>query len=121
MPEDLALLAEARVFQRNFEVEPLLREAIGIFDRENSKSWIRDYARSLLGVTLTAQKQYAEAETSLRAAYDGLKRRNTAIPAWGQSALERSGLWIVQLYREWGKPDQATQWQTSLERAATAK
>jgi tetratricopeptide (TPR) repeat protein/predicted Ser/Thr protein kinase len=116
MPEDLILLAEARVLQRKYEVESLLREAIGILDRQNSKSWVRDYARSLLGVTLTAQRQYGEAEALLLEAYDGLKRRNTAS---GQSALERSGAWIVQLYREWGKPDQATQWQTSLERAAT--
>ena len=118
--EDTILLAETRVLQGKYEIQPLLREAIGILERQRSDNWTLHYGRILLGSVLTTQKQYRDAEALLLPGYDGLIRKAATIPTPGRSFTERSGAWIVQLYREWGKPEEARQWQTKLERAAVA-
>lgn len=113
-------ISEARVLQGKYEVGSLLRGAIEDLDRRNSKGWMREYAQSLLGVELTRQKQYADAERLLLQGYDGLNRRAAAIPAYSKSVMEMAGAWIVQLYREWGKPNQAAEWQTKVRRVASS-
>jgi hypothetical protein len=48
-------------------------------------------------------------------------QRKATIPAPNRSNLTQAGEWIVQLYREWGKPEEAAEWRAKLdgEKAAT--
>lgn len=121
--EDMVMLAEARIMQRNFDVQPLLREAVATMERQKKEVWLLDYARSLLGAALAGQKQYPEAEPLLLSGHEGLLRRERTLPEQVGSIVGQSGGWIVQLYREWGKPEQASAWLTRLDRgrAASAK
>jgi hypothetical protein len=41
------------------------------------------------------------------------------IPAYERFKLEQAGTWIVQLYRRWGKSDQAAMWTQKLRAAKT--
>ena len=72
--------------------------------------WTTFNARSLLGGSLVGQKKYAEAETVLVAGYEGLRERADQIPPQGKVRLHEALERLLQLYDEWGKPDEAAQW-----------
>jgi hypothetical protein len=67
--------------------------------------------------SLAGQKKYPEAEVLLLSGYQGTQQRVATIPAFEQIELERAGQWIVQLYRDWGKPRQAAEWQQKINAA----
>jgi tetratricopeptide (TPR) repeat protein len=100
--------------QRYAEPEPLLREAVRTLQQARPDSWKRYYLESLLGATLTGQRRYADAEPLLLSGYTGMIQRKTTIPAYRRSNLTQAGDWIVELYRDWGQPDKATEWQAKL-------
>src|SRR5262249_26939872 len=71
-----------------------------------------------LGACLLGQKKYDKAEPLLVEGYKSLKYWETVRFAptpfyrWRQvETLE----WLVQLYDEWGKPDEAAMWRKELE------
>jgi tetratricopeptide (TPR) repeat protein len=67
------------------------------------------YARSLLGHSLARQGKFAEAEPLLLAGYESLSQRKYLSPwglVWRHKAFDR----IIDLYDNWGKPDQARAW-----------
>jgi hypothetical protein len=74
------------------------------------------WAGSLLG-----QKKYAEAEPLLRAGYEGMKQRETKIPANAKESLSEALERLVQLYDAWGRPEQANEWRQKLEQANASK
>jgi hypothetical protein len=45
--------------------------------------------------------------------------REATIPAYERSKLEQARKWIVQLYQDWGKPEQAAQWRQKWPRTAS--
>jgi hypothetical protein len=75
------------------------------------------YAKSLLGASLMGRKSYAEAEPLLLEGYEGLKPQpgfaEDAIPLARRYRVEALG-WLVQLYDEWGKPNDAAKWRQEL-------
>jgi len=72
---------------------------------------------------LAGQKKYVEAERLLLSGYEGVLQRAAKISAYDRVELERGGQWIVQLYRDWGRPEQVSQWNQKLQAAkiSTAK
>jgi tetratricopeptide (TPR) repeat protein len=110
----LASLGELKLGQQAFtEAEPLLREAWKAREKSSPAGWERYYAESLLGAALCGQKRYAEAEPLLTAGYAGLMERRASIPFEQKSNSEHVRQWIVQLYEDWGRPEQATCWRAA--------
>jgi tetratricopeptide (TPR) repeat protein len=94
--------------------EPLLREAVSYFENTKSNDWTRYRCQSLLGASLAGQKRYAEAEPLLLVGYEGMLQRKATIPAYAQTAVPQARAWLARLYNDWGKPQQAAQWQAKL-------
>jgi hypothetical protein len=105
------ILFELRKYE---EAERGVREALAAFDKAGTDDWRPHRARALLGATLVGQRKYADAEPLLLAGHEGLASRQATIPFENRIALARSINWIVQLYREWGKPDKAAEWSEKL-------
>jgi eukaryotic-like serine/threonine-protein kinase len=98
------------------DAERAIREALASYEKAGTDDWRPHRARALLGATLAGQEKYADAEPLLLSGYAGMESRQATIPFELRYALERSGNWIVQLYRNWGKPDQAAEWVEKLGR-----
>jgi tetratricopeptide (TPR) repeat protein len=114
-------LGGLRLEERRYDdAEPLVREALKILEQTSPDAWKRYYLQSLSGAVLTGQKRYADAEPLLLSGYAGLIQRKATIPTSSKSDLADAGDWIVQLYRDWGQPDKATEWQARLESEKTA-
>ena len=114
---DLAFLY---FYERKYpEAETLLREALDGHQKAKTDTWDRYGCQSLLGASLSVQKKYAEAEAPLLSGYEGMLQRAATIPAYNRFKLEQAGTWIVQLYLQWGKPDQAATWTQKLRAAKT--
>jgi hypothetical protein len=98
------------------EAEKVLRECLTIGEKKEPDAWTTFNARSLLGQALLGQKKYADAELLLVQGFEGLKQRETNIPAHMRQvrltdALDR----LVHLYDAWEKPEQAGKWRKNLE------
>jgi tetratricopeptide (TPR) repeat protein len=95
--------------------ESLLREFVAIRQKKNPDDWRTFETLSMLGDSLLRQKKYAEAEPILLKAHEGLKSRESKIPAPYKKRLTDAGSRIVALYEASGKPDLAAQWRHRLE------
>jgi tetratricopeptide (TPR) repeat protein/predicted Ser/Thr protein kinase len=105
---DLALLYLNQ--RKDAQAEALLREALNSHEKGKTDTWVRYNCQSLLGASLAGQKEYAEAEGLLVSGYEGMERRTGTIPAANRFRLEQAGKQIVELYRNWGKPEKAAEW-----------
>ena len=68
----------------------------------------------LLGGALLCQGRYAEAEPRIVGGYEGMKARESKIPAQSKFNLSEAAVCVVRLYEAWGKPDQAKAWASRL-------
>lgn len=93
--------------------EPLLRDALRTFENLTER-WERYRFESQLGASLENQRKFGEAEPLLLSGYDGLLRMQNKIPPDSVLEVGEAGRRIVQLYQDWGKPDQAAEWQSKL-------
>ncbi|MBI5693265.1 MAG: tetratricopeptide repeat protein [Verrucomicrobia bacterium] len=119
-----AALGRNLLAQQKFAgAEPLVREALAIRERKSPDSWQTFNARCLLGRALVGQKNFAAAEPHLVSGYEGMKQRESTFRAGGKVFLKESLEYLVGLYTDWGKPDQAAEWQRKLDAfdAAEAK
>ena len=99
------------------QAESLLRSAMKRYEQTDGDSWERYDCQSMLGDSLASQRRFVEAEPLLLSAYEGLKKREAAIPQQtSRPPLERAEEWVVRLYKEWGKPDKAVEWQIKFRR-----
>jgi tetratricopeptide (TPR) repeat protein len=91
--------------------EPGLREGLNDYEKDG---WLRYLTQSRLGESLADQRRYTEAEPLLLSGYGGMIQRVGAIPRDNLSEVETAGDRIVQLYQDWGKPEQAAEWRARL-------
>jgi tetratricopeptide (TPR) repeat protein len=110
---DLALLYLNQA--KDAEAEALLRVTLASYEKAMTDTWGRYNCRSLLGASLAGQKKYAESEALLLSGYEGMTQRISTIPAASRLRLEQTGKQIVELYREWGKPQKAAEWRAKLQ------
>jgi eukaryotic-like serine/threonine-protein kinase len=96
------------------EAESTLRIALRGYEKIMPESWERYECQSMLGGSLDGQKKYAEAEPLLISGYEGLMQRGEAMLLQNRRFLSESGERIVQLYKNWGKPEMAASWQAKL-------
>jgi eukaryotic-like serine/threonine-protein kinase len=99
------------------QAEALLREALTNYEKTTPNAWSRYYSQSLLGASLAGQKKYEEAEPLVVSGYEGMLQREAALPGESRSNLERAAAWIVQIYKDWGKPEKAAVWAQKLQEA----
>jgi non-specific serine/threonine protein kinase/serine/threonine-protein kinase len=105
-----ATLGAVWLYQRKYvDAEALLRESMRDYPKLPD-GWQRYRVQSWLGGSLAGQRKYAEAESLLLSGYRGMAQRVGATPA----ELEHAGDRIVKLYLDWGKPEQAAEWQAKL-------
>ena len=93
------------------EAEPVLRECLKIRKTKMPDQLITFETMRLLGTSLHKQEQYVEAETLLIQAHTGLsqgKREN--LDSERQQSIDNSRRQLVDLYKDWGKPDEASKW-----------
>jgi len=102
------------------EAETLLRSLLSLYEKIGSNSWLRFNTQSQLGASLTGQSKFAEAEPFLVAGYNGMVERQASIPAASRPDLESSGIRLIQLYQNWGKPEKAAEWSRKLEGSRVA-
>jgi serine/threonine protein kinase len=105
------------------EAETALRECLQVFEKRRSPRAARanrPLVQVVLGASLLGQKKYPEAQTVLLEAYEGLKQPTQYLSlVVRRDQIEALG-WLVQLYDEWGKPDDAAKWRKELEAAKAA-
>jgi serine/threonine protein kinase len=80
-------------YQKNGDfakAELILRECLTICQKKQPDGWTTFATQSQLGGSLLGQKKYAEAEPLLRAGYEGMKQRETKIPANAKESLSEA-------------------------------
>jgi serine/threonine protein kinase/tetratricopeptide (TPR) repeat protein len=90
------------------EAESDARESLSLWEKRYAGTYSLFVGQSLLGGCLLDQKKYADAEPLLLSGYQGLKSREATMPAQNRPRFKESLDWLVQLYQETGRPDQAT-------------
>ena len=110
-PETIAVMSElafTRIeLQKYADAEPVIRESMSAHAKLAPDSNARLIDSLLLGASLAGQKKYAEADPLLVNGYQGLRQH----PSEGHEFyLQKARGWIAQLYRDWGKPAEATEW-----------
>ena len=105
---DLALAYQS--LAKFAESEPLARDAVKTYLKNQPDAWQRFRAESLLGASLAGQKKYAEAEPLLLEGFRGMVARKDRIAIPDRYHLDGAREWLVQLYEAWGKPGKAAEW-----------
>jgi non-specific serine/threonine protein kinase/serine/threonine-protein kinase len=101
------------------QAESLLRSALSSYEKVAPDSWERHKTESMLGASLAGQLRYAEAEPLLLSGYEGMLHWEASIPASDRADLERAGARLVKFYRDWGRPEKASEWTVKLRQSAT--
>jgi len=115
LASDLAVLGSNLLSQEKWaHAEPVLRECLAIREKALPDDWSRFSTMSQLGGSLLGQGRYAEAEPLIVAGYEGMKARESKIPAARKPLLAEAELRVVQLFESWGKAAQANAWKTKL-------
>ncbi len=100
--------------KRYAEAEPLARESHKIRAEKEPDAWTTYLTQSYLGWALLGQEKYEAAEPFLMQGYEGMKKREAAIPVTARGQLTKALERIVQLYEASGKPDEAEKWRKQL-------
>ena len=96
------------------KAEPLLRELLKLQKLSPKDAWVRFYNSSQLGLTLSAQGKYPEAEGLLIEGYEGMLANEAKIPAARQKDLVKAAAWIVPFFEASGQPQKAAAWRQKL-------
>jgi serine/threonine protein kinase/tetratricopeptide (TPR) repeat protein len=131
----LGMLGENLLAEKKYaDAEAHLRQCLTAWDKRlphgglaltwQAASWEYAWAQSLLGASLLGQKKYNEAQTQLRRGYEGLTLPQQAGEARPTPLVKRRRVealgWLVRLYDEWNKPDEAAKWRKELETVKAA-
>lgn len=131
-PADSLPVAEARanlaytllISRQNLDAEPLLREAIAIYERAQPHAWILLRYRLLLGASLSGQArslkdagQLAEAQEKFQAAvgilepaHEQLSARRHEQPHLIDPPLKEAANTLARLHESFEQPDRALHW-----------
>ena len=102
---------------RAAEAEPMLRESLALRERKlPAGSWQIANTQSVLGDSLSRQQQFDAAEPVLLTGYGAL----SAAPHVETKLITAAQNRIIELYKSWGKPDQAAQWQAKFDQQPPA-
>jgi hypothetical protein len=99
------------------KAEPVLRDCLAGREKMDPDAWRTFEAKSMLGGALLGQKNYASAEPSLLAGYQGMKEREAKIPRQYKKRLTEAIERLVQFYETTGDQEKAKAWQKKLTEA----
>ncbi len=120
MASALASLALTLIEQEKFsEAEPHARESLQIREQQMPDHWLTSNTRSLLGRSLAGQQKFEEAEPLLISGCQGMTERAQDIPAEAKIRITEALDALIQLYTDWGKPEQAEKWRQERDAKAT--
>ncbi|MBA4147674.1 MAG: tetratricopeptide repeat protein [Verrucomicrobia bacterium] len=109
------------VAHKFIEAEPIARECLTIREDALPGNWLTFNARSMLGASLLGQEKYAEAEPLLLSGYEGMKQRESAIPAIGKIRIKEAIERLAQFYQATSHSDKAAEWKAKLAEFDDAK
>jgi len=113
--ESLVLLGSVRIKQQNYVgAESTLREALAACEKSEPDAWQCGNVRARLGASLADQKRFADAEPLLLAGYQGMTQHQDTMDAPDRHNLVDAGQATLRMYRDWGKPEKAAEWQRRL-------
>jgi non-specific serine/threonine protein kinase/serine/threonine-protein kinase len=114
--EQLGELAGNLLAQKKYvEAEPIARESLAIRSEKRPDRWVTFYARTTLGGALLGQGKYAQAESLLIQAFEGMKARESQMRPSSKFLMIEPLERLVQLYDTWGKAAEAARWRKVLE------
>ncbi len=96
------------------EAETTARECLGLREKLGLDDWWRFHTMSQLGDALIGLRHFDEAELLVVRGYEGLKVRESKIPAPALPRLLAAAVRVVRLYEGWGKEDLARAWREKL-------
>jgi tetratricopeptide (TPR) repeat protein len=101
--------------QKSAEAASVLRHALSVLERTAPDSWERFDCQNLLGQSLAAQMQYADAETLILKGYEGMSlRKPTAQAAISLATVGGARQAILNLYQAWGQAGKRAEWASKL-------
>jgi tetratricopeptide (TPR) repeat protein len=108
----LLVLGRTLVEQRKLgDAKKYLEEALDVFRKgKTNRRELPAETEVWLGVCLTAEKEYAEAERRLLSGYKELAQNPRVTPRQKRRAQE----FLARLYEAWGRPDDAAAWRKKL-------
>ena len=113
----LTLVAMGRdlIIRREYtNAEHVLREGVESWDNSRPGDWIHAAAQSHLGLALSRQGKYSEAEEPLLRGYAGLKKHEKDMPPAATPWLRQAGQAITNLYGRWGRTNDLEIWRKKL-------
>ncbi|MHC4942264.1 MAG: protein kinase domain-containing protein [Planctomycetota bacterium] len=110
--DDALLLVEEGCHEM---AEPRMRDLLDSFNGKfgDTRNWKTPWAKTILGRCLAGLRRYEEAEPLLLEGYRGLEKNPLVSVKVQRQTLE----WIVHLYQEWDKPEEAASWRKKLKTA----
>jgi TPR repeat protein/tRNA A-37 threonylcarbamoyl transferase component Bud32 len=93
---------------RAAEAERLLNEYLPLLEKKLPDDWHTFKARSLLGESLYEQKDFKGAEPLLASGYEGLRQRESKVPAEFKREVIASFDALMRFYKTTGQMDKAT-------------
>jgi tetratricopeptide (TPR) repeat protein len=120
--DPLGFLAQNLFLQQQYdEAEPLIREALSIFEKHRPEDPKRFYWMNLLGGVLCGQERYSEAEPLLLQGYEETKKRQTLMDANWRTRLPQAGERVVRFYEVTNQPEKARAWREKLQEVTRTK
>jgi serine/threonine protein kinase len=108
-------LARCLVLQQRFDAaEPLIREAVAVFEKQQPNAVRRFFFDGVLGAVLLGQRNYKEAEPALLRAYEQTKQSEHIWPARGKRRLAEAGERVIRFYEVTQQPENARLWREKL-------
>jgi eukaryotic-like serine/threonine-protein kinase len=103
------------------DAERVLRECLAIREKTQPDLWTTFNTKAMMGSALLHQKKYVDAELLLKAGYEGMKARETALPPKAKDYMKVALQHLVMLYEAIDKPDLAAKWRKTLHEYKTAE
>jgi tetratricopeptide (TPR) repeat protein len=100
------------------EAEELLRACVRVSSEKQPDAWTTFERKSLLGEALLGQRKFAEAESLLTSAYEGVRIRGKTVLSVHRMQIPEFVDRLIRLYEAWGKSDEARRWREVREAAA---
>jgi tetratricopeptide (TPR) repeat protein len=100
--------------ERYTEAEPVARQILSMYEKENRYDWGRFHAMSLIGGALLGQQQYNDAESFLIQGYEGMKQREGFMDAGFKHWLTKAGVRLIRFYEATKQPEKARAWREKI-------
>ena len=109
-------LGHVRAHRREYGLaEAIFRTTLMSYENTQPESWSRYACESQLGASLAAQGRYDAAERLLLSGYEGMYQQRDSISASNRYYLVDAQRALVNLYKDWRKPEKAAQWERALQ------